>query len=333
MGSIDANGTTAAHGVIRYSEPDDSIPASERSFYSFPASRLVEDHTHELHDLRQSPIKPGAGLDVQGFTWLTHKSALAGDEWFQGRNIEDVYAPEMIKLICEVTGAKRAVVDGFGIRTRSATLQEEKPYDVNLKGDGLDLVVSQLPRDVLRVSGKDRNNAIPPARTAHIDFSVQGLRDTVRWGRQDIAREAQAAIEAEDAGEAPRYAAYSIWRPLKPVKKDPLAMLDWRTVDKSDIAPMTSRALSGIRPEGEYIRTGLSHGPPKNPEMLKWYWIPSQQPDEVVILKFSDTSVGDLGENKPDIAAHCVHGSPVIPGMEDVEARESIECRIIAFWD
>lgn len=150
MGSIDTNGSTATHGVIRYSEPDDSIPASERSFYSFPASRLVEDHTHKLHDLRQPPIKPGTGLDVQGFTWVQHKSALAGEEWFQGRNIEDVYAPETIKLICEVTGAKRAVVGGFGIRTRSATLQEEKPYDVNLKGDGLDLAVSQLPRDVLR---------------------------------------------------------------------------------------------------------------------------------------------------------------------------------------
>ena len=61
------------------------------------------------------------------------------------------------------------------------------------------------------VSGRDRNNGIQPARTAHIDFSVKGLQDTVRWGRHDIAKAAQAEIDAEDAGGGPRYAAYRIW--------------------------------------------------------------------------------------------------------------------------
>ena len=110
-------------------------------------------------------------------------------------------------------------------------------------------------------------------------------------------------------------------------------MLDWRTVDHSEITPITMRALSGIRADGEYIRTGLSHKPPKDPTRPKWYWIPNQQPDEVLVLKFADTAAGTLGEKDSAIAPHCVHGSPVIPGMENEEARESIECRIIAFFD
>jgi len=52
-----------------------------------------------------------------------------------------------------------------------------------------------------------------PARVAHIDYSVKGLRDSARYCRKDIKAAAQSALDAEDsnATHVPRYAAYSVW--------------------------------------------------------------------------------------------------------------------------
>lgn len=59
--------------------------------------------------------------------------------------------------------------------------------------------------------GRDKANRLEPARVMHVDYNVQGLKDTVRYNRKDIKKAAQAAIDAEDAGGEPRYAVYSIW--------------------------------------------------------------------------------------------------------------------------
>ena len=113
-----------------------------------------------------------------------------------------------------------------------------------------------------------------PARVAHVvssrthaarvaipnfaqDYLVNGLRKVARWARKDIAAVAASALEAEDAmqrgepAKAPCYARYTVWRPLEPVKRDPLAVLDWRSLDESELVTFESRILSGITEDGE----------------------------------------------------------------------------------
>jgi hypothetical protein len=65
----------------------------------------------------------------------------------------------------------------------------------------------------LAVIGKVIDASLEPARVAHVDYSLQGLRSCARYSRRDIAALAQEALEAEDAdeNEVPRYAMYSIW--------------------------------------------------------------------------------------------------------------------------
>jgi hypothetical protein len=89
------------------------------------------------------------GLDVQGFTYLEHSSALSGEDWFVGTNIEEIYVPEIIQLICTVTGAKRAVVDSMQIRRRAANAQEEQNIP-NRKGQEHDQIGLKLARDTVR---------------------------------------------------------------------------------------------------------------------------------------------------------------------------------------
>lgn len=50
-----------------------------------------------------------------------------------------------------------------------------------------------------------------------MDYTLKGLKRTLRYVRKDVAEMGKAALEAEDAVAAgkevkvPRYAAYSIW--------------------------------------------------------------------------------------------------------------------------
>ena len=177
--------------------------------------------------------------------------------------------------------------------------------------------------------GKEVGASLEPARGAHIDYSVLGLQRTARYCRHDIRTAAREALAAEDAGEAvPRYAAYSVWRPVQTVKKDPLAVCDWRSVDKPDLCKMTYRALSDSNEGGEYIMEAYSADPPKQPNKQRWYWMPEQRSDEVLIIKFADTA----SEHDPNIAGGCPHASPVIQGTEREEPRCSIEARVLAFW-
>ena len=148
MGSIEQD----VYASARYMEPDDSITAEERCLYLFPAAKVVKDVTHKLHDIRtSSDIEQGPeGLDVQGFTYLKHDSALSGEQFYEGRNVEETYFPEMVDLICKVTGAKRAIVDGVAMRRRIANEETSNPYHVMRRGCDFDKVLSKLPRDVAR---------------------------------------------------------------------------------------------------------------------------------------------------------------------------------------
>jgi hypothetical protein len=99
---------------------------------------------------------------------------------------------------------------------------------------------------------KPRLALAAPVRIPHLDFTPLGARQTIRFQKQDIYNTAveSGVIAAEDricenqpfrapTKEAdpviaeqynqkdklgPRYAAYSIWRPLKKVGRDPLTL-------------------------------------------------------------------------------------------------------------
>lgn len=192
-----------------------------------------------------------------------------------------------------------------------------------------------------------------PARPTHIDLSLDGLRRTVRSCRKDIAECGKAALEAEDrkaAGEdvkVPRYAGYSVWvraygeydhacanidllqRPLRAVKRDPLALSDWRSLDKSDIINTENRKPSNINESGSYIGEAVGGLPPKNSAGQRWYWLPQQRADEIAIIKFADTA----SDEDETVAGGCLHCSPVIPGTDNEELRSSIETRVYLFWE
>ena len=144
---------SSAYGVFRFLEPDLSVPAQERAIFAGPASKDVREERIELHDFRTSTnvAREGRGLDVQGFTYVNHTSALTPDEMLYGSNAEDIYAPEMIDLALRVTGGKRAVVHNIAFRRKLATKQVDL-YHVQRRGNEMDVAVKKQPCD--RILGK-----------------------------------------------------------------------------------------------------------------------------------------------------------------------------------
>lgn len=57
--------------------------------------------------------------------------------------------------------------------------------------------------------------------------------------------------------------------------------------------------------------------------------MPEQKPHEVLVIKFADSAAeGDQG-----VAKCGVHVSPILPGTEGEEVRESCEVRVYLFWE
>jgi hypothetical protein len=181
-----------------------TAPMSVRArFYANDHSRdnlVLDAREVEIEDGRFSPNPPA--LTREGLMLVRHKSAV--------RNFRDpdevarVYAPEVERLILELTGADRVVVNGMGI----LRFGERSPE-----------------------AGTRMNSW--PARFIHIDLSDP-------TGVEFAARSLPGGLE--ELQKKRRYAYYNVWRVLSEPPQDvPLAVCDARTLSPEDL--MTADAV------------------------------------------------------------------------------------------
>ena len=110
----------------------------------------------------------------------------------------------------------------------------------------------------------------------------------------------------------------NVWRPLKEIKKDPLAVCDWTSVDTKDIVP--NRMIFQVGFWNEFGKVNWN-------EKQQWYTLRSQTPAEPLLFKQFDSKwVEEGGMTVP-------HSAFVDPNFVDEEARESIEIKMFAFID
>jgi GA4 desaturase len=137
------------YSIVRFGIPDQSIGPEGRGLFAFPPTKEVKEETLPLHDARTSSdiVRGAGGLDVQGFAFINHMSKLAETgAWFDGNNIEEIYFPEVIDLVCHVTGAKKAAILDSAFRHRLADKQADLSF-YRENGDGVDKELTKLPRD------------------------------------------------------------------------------------------------------------------------------------------------------------------------------------------
>ncbi|UDD63509.1 hypothetical protein AFCA_010773 [Aspergillus flavus] len=239
-------------------------------------------------------------LDEHGFQFLRHESPSFAS--FRDEDLSTVQQ-ESVEILQRLTGASSVQI--FSTLIRNQTDKELSKLIDSSEPDS-----SVVPFNM-------------PSRRVHVDQSEAGaylkLKDSM----------APDQVERVLQG---RWAIINVWRPLKPVPCDPLAVADARSVPDEDLFevhvgkpqnvqatfynPKTSRQGSGTL-LGKY---GPGH---------KWYYMSDMTQYDILLLKIFDSK--DDGKT----ARRTPHAAFIDPHTSEVqEARESLEIRcLVCFGD
>ncbi len=151
-------------------------------------------------------------------------------------------------------------------------------------------------------------NARGPALNAHVD-------NDFATSRQTAARLAPA--EAREACVNGRFILMNLWRPILPVLRNPLAVVDASTVQRRNLhlVKLLSSRSGAQDPHGYNLSYSAEQ---------RWYYLSNMRPDEVLLFKQCDA--------RPDAvqwAAHTSFDDPTTPA--DAAERQSIEIRTFAY--
>jgi len=229
-------------------------PMTERPrYHANDASRdclALEPRNIQIEDAR--PRSPPPSLEREGFTLISHKSAVS-----DFRNTAEparVLWRETERLLLELTGADHVTVTGPGVhrsRARSADSGQ------------------------LTQSGRIYNSH--PAYFVHIDINAASAAlFEKRWRPKD---------QPQPVG---RFAYYNLWRAISPPPQDmPLAVCDSSSVLESDLVEADAVMDIPGKPESSYVGLLVRYNPSH-----RWCYYPGMNRDEVLVFKSYDSDPG-----------------------------------------
>jgi hypothetical protein len=187
----------ALTATLNYIVPTGEKPASYT--YEPPAGRPWRTGRYEAQSVAIRDGRPLVGrlsLDREGFDLIRRPTAMG--DFYDERQVRDVYYPEVERLVLEATGAEKAVI--FDHTLRSGALAERR-------ADGLREAVKRVHNDYTEKSGPQRvRDLLPP-------------------------EEAEARLKG-------RFAFINVWRPIRgPVEEAPLALADAQSMASGDLVP------------------------------------------------------------------------------------------------
>lgn len=347
MGSATITETVPTHGTFRYITRGVQPTESPHLYHLPPLAEFGDVRSLPIRDIRSSlkldqdsPYR----LNKHGFLARRYPTALKSSpyihsDWNNEHILKTVYVPEIEKLLQEITGGKTVFTDQVVMRNNTHTEVDGLAKDDNAAASAED---KEQVSDFPKLIGTKVGSGGSPAPKVHLDYAPSGARKHIRTYHAETTKLCVPIIEAEDkllaSGippsnlkehyEGPRWAMFSIWRPLKPVRRDPLALSDCRTFPKEDYVPFNVLFPTGVGEESEKSHREevfLAYGSDKH----EWHWISNQHPDEVLIIQLFDS---EAERNGLGIAGGVMHSSVHIEGTEDEEARESVEVRCTVIW-
>ncbi|KAI3326786.1 hypothetical protein HD806DRAFT_488202 [Xylariaceae sp. AK1471] len=299
-------------------------------------SSLEAIHESSSHD------EIRASLDVLGFAAFKHSSVLQAPpfnarSWHSKELLTQNYFPEVNAHLRSVLGA--TFVHCFTYALRCQTAHE----DVSAKSAVDNGPIKRVHCDFSEYGAwKLLQNVI--ALDAVHAFDPEGLVPEAAKGKQ---------VPPGDMGQygGRRWAIYSFWRPLEPVKRDPLGVCDARSVNAAADVLEMKRSYPAIGETQAAFEFGaLLYRPPLSIErgatvgtdgssrdVHRWFSISGQKPDEVLLIKLYDTERdrpygGPYSEGTSRVAAGIPHVSFEVPGTQHEAPRQSIEVRALVVW-
>lgn len=107
----------------------------------------------------------------------------------------------------------------------------------------------------------------------------------------------------------------NVWRPIKTIERDPLAIADASSVSESDLV---TRGLIYPNRKGETFGVKYNKG-------HKWYYRSGLSPEQVLLIKCFDSKTDGRARRVP----HTAFVDPSSPS--EAPTRESIEVRALVF--
>lgn len=263
--------TGTLHGTFTVPILDDEIPLdpSIRPYMAPPMPKATTPLTFPLRDFRSQVFQTLHGgdykpersfLNTHGFTAVKHDSSfLKTGNVSDTSSVQKSYYPETASLVKDVVGCKEVIIMNSAVRG-GAPPENVKDY----------IPFKKAPWTKEEEKGMQKNESwhkaapLQPTRLPHCDSTAMGGRQSLRsWQKEPTdAAEQYGVLKAEEEVEekcgmsstergdqvklenlyndhengklGPRYAFYSIWRPLKPCTRDPLALFSWSEVQKND---------------------------------------------------------------------------------------------------
>lgn len=308
-----------------------------------------------------SAQEPTAQLSTHGFAAVRHPTTMNSApftraSWNDPNLLKQYYIPETEEMVKQVTGAKTVLTEALLLRSAVWSEQDALATHAGHGEEGEEAAAAAAAAEEKSAEETELELGFPqfigfsqkhggasPAPKVHLDYAPNGARTHLRKYHPTMTGVAKDIITAEEtllaqgkslredyaaSGLGPRWALYSIWRPLKRVHRDPLALGDARTFLEADYVPVIVKTPNLGVPgdtsihETESYLARWSSG-------QKWYFISKQEPEEVMVIGLFDSE-----RDKYTVAAGgTLHSSVDLPGTDDEEPRESLELRVLAIWD
>jgi len=199
-------------------------------------------------------------------------------DFFDPSSIERVYYSEIERLVKAESGAARVMIFDHTLRSGDEATRNEK-------------------------------HIREPVKSVHNDYTEwsgpQRVRDLLAPG------DAAAALER-------RFAIIQVWRAIAdPIRRDPLAICDARTLEPGDLIASERRYPDRV---GETYQ--IAHNPAH-----EWVYFPEMRRDEALVFKVYDSAT----DGRARFTAHSAFEDPTSPA--GAGPRQSIEIRTLAFFD
>lgn len=271
---------------------DFTQPGGEQRFEEQQAYN--EKHPVQIHDIRGE--EANYTLEKNGFQYVRHDVPEL-DDWSDEEKVKAILIPKTEELV-------RQVYVQYVIYSAAAPADEKVPCRT---GAAKTIVFTHRIRCLATDTAK-RADSRAPAHSVHSDFTPTGALHNL-----DITVKDPAEVERLRRG---RVLAINVWRPLKTITKDPLAVCDWQSVNAQD----EWIAYRFVFPNGWNELGKVVHS-----ANHKWYYLSRQQPNEPLLFKQFDSRATEQG------GCTLAHSAFVDPEFVDAEPRESIEIKMFAF--
>ncbi|KAI5921196.1 amino acid permease-domain-containing protein [Camillea tinctor] len=205
-----------------------------------------------------------------------HQHVAQEKDFVDDDHIKAVYYPETEQLLKDVTGASKIFIFDHTIRRQP---QDQRASGPPLRG---------------------------PVQRVHIDQTYSASLSRVPHHLP--AEEASALLQG-------RVQIINVWRPIRRVERDPLAIADARSVGEAELVP-----VGLIYPTRKGETFSVRHS-----ERHKWYYRSRLDPSQVLLIKCFDSKTDGRARRVP----HTAFEDPDTP--EGTASRESIEVRALVF--